>query len=69
MPKTNQAGKAPTVRLRPRGTPSENRAALVALATVLDIQEVSRSYLDRSPSTLERVYMQAVPHKDYGEKR
>jgi hypothetical protein len=40
---------------------------LAALATALDIQSVSRPYPDRPPSTLERVYLDAVPRTDREE--
>jgi hypothetical protein len=49
------------MRLRLHGSPAENRAMLATLAAVLDIRTVSRSYPDRSPSTLERIYLDAVP--------
>jgi hypothetical protein len=50
------------MRLRLHGTPAENQAMLAILADVLDIRTVSRSYPDRPPSTLERIYLDAVPH-------
>ena len=53
--------KAPHVRLRLHGTPAENRAVLAALATALDIHNISKPYADRPPSTLERIYIDAVP--------
>jgi len=56
------------VRLRLHGTPAENAAALAALATVLEIRDISRPYPDRPPSTLERIYLEAVPRNDMGEK-
>lgn len=49
------------MRLRLHGTPAENRAMLAALADALDIRTISRSYPDRPPSTLERIYLDAVP--------
>lgn len=49
------------MRIRLHGTPAENAAALAALAEVLDIRTVSRSYRDRPPSKLERVYIDAAP--------
>lgn len=55
------------MRLRLHGTPTENHAMLAALATALDIQSVSRPYPDRPPSTLERVYLDAVPRTDREE--
>lgn len=45
------------MRIRLHGTPSENAAILTALARVLHIHHVSRSYPDRPPSTLARVYL------------
>jgi hypothetical protein len=51
------------MRLRPHGAPCENRAVLAALATVLDIRTVSRSYPDRPPSVLERIYIEAAPRR------
>jgi hypothetical protein len=51
------------MRLRLHGTPAENRAMLAALADVLDIRAVSRSYPDRPPSTLERIYLDAEPRQ------
>ena len=56
--------KGATVRLRLHGTPSENRAVLAALTTVLDVQTVSRPYPDRPPSTLERIYVNVVPRSN-----
>ena len=50
------------MRLRLHGTRSELAATLAALAEVLDIQAISRPYPDRPPSTLERIYLDAVPH-------
>lgn len=49
------------MRLRLHGTPQENRAALAQLAKVLDIHSVSQPYRDRSPSTQERIYIEATP--------
>jgi hypothetical protein len=49
------------MRLRLHGSPAENRAMLAALAAVLDIRTVSRSYPDLPPSTLERIYLDAEP--------
>jgi hypothetical protein len=60
-PQPPTARKALTMRLRLHGAPCENRAVLAALATVLDIQSVSRTYPDRPPSILERIYIEAVP--------
>lgn len=45
------------MRIRLHGTPAENAAAITALARVLHIHQVSRSYTDRPPSTLTRVYL------------
>ena len=55
------------MRLRIHGTPQENHAVLAALRTVLHILDISRPYPDRPPSTLERVYIEAVPYKEMGE--
>jgi hypothetical protein len=49
------------MRIRLHGTPAENREALAALATVLEIQTVSRPYPDRLPCELERIYIDAGP--------
>jgi hypothetical protein len=51
------------MRLRLHGTPAENRAMLDAIAEVLDIRTVSRPYVDRPPSTLERIYLDAEPRR------
>ncbi|WP_407566885.1 DUF3970 family protein [Polymorphospora sp. A560] len=56
--------KAPTMRIRLHGTSSEMTAALAALAKTFNIRYVSRRYPDRSPSTLERIYLDATPRKD-----
>jgi hypothetical protein len=50
------------MRIRLHGTPAENTATLAALAEVLDIHATSRPHPDRPPSTLERIYIDAVPH-------
>jgi len=47
------------MRIRLHGTSTENRQALAAIATILDIQTVSRPYPDRPPSQLERIYIDA----------
>ena len=57
------------MRLRLHGTPPENAAVLAALASVLDIHSTSRPYPDRQPSTLERIYLEAVPRNDTGEQQ
>jgi hypothetical protein len=49
------------MRLRLYGTPSQNRAMLAVLSTVLETQTISRPYPDRPPSTLERIYLDAEP--------
>jgi len=49
------------MRIRLHGTPTENREALTALATVLEIQTVSRPYPDRPPSQFQRIYIDANP--------
>lgn len=49
------------MRVRLHGTPAENRAILAALAEALNIHTISRSYPDRPPSTLERIYLDATP--------
>lgn len=56
--------KALTVRIRLHGTAAELTATLAALARVLDIQRVSRPYLDRPPSTHHRIYLHATPRED-----
>ena len=57
------------MRLRLHGTSPENAAVLAALATVLKIRTISRSYPDRPPSTLQRVYLDAVPGTDPEETK
>ncbi len=52
------------MRIRLHGSTAENAAMLTALAEILDIHTVSRSYRDRPPSTLERIYLDATPHAD-----
>jgi hypothetical protein len=54
------------MRIRLHGSPSENAATLAALAKVLHIRDVSRPYPDRPPSTLDRIYLDAVP-RDWKE--
>ncbi|MFB6396812.1 hypothetical protein [Polymorphospora lycopeni] len=60
---TIRARKAPTVRIRLHGTPAEITATLATLAVTLDIHTISRRYRDRSPSTLERIYLDASPRR------
>jgi hypothetical protein len=55
------------MRLRLHGTPPEIAATLTALPEVLTIHTVSRPYLDRPPSTLTRVYLDAAPRPDRKE--
>jgi hypothetical protein len=58
------------MRLRLHGTPPEMAEVLAALREVLDIQTVSRSYRDRPPSTLHRVYLDVVLRRvDHGETK
>lgn len=57
------------VRLRLHGTHQENTAALKALVTVLEIRDISHPYRDRPPSTLERIYIDAVPKRESEESR
>lgn len=59
--------KAPSVRIRLHGTPTETAAALTALAQVLHIHHASRPYPDRPPSTRHRIYLDATPKKDTRE--
>ncbi len=49
------------MEIRLRGTPAETAATVEALRRVLDLANVSRSYPDRPPSTLHRVYITAQP--------
>jgi hypothetical protein len=56
------------MRIRLHGSPSENAATLAALTEVLEIRTVSRPYADRPPSTLERIYLDALP-RDRKETR
>jgi hypothetical protein len=49
------------MEIRLHGTPTETTAALVVLAPVLDITNISRPYPDRCPSRLVRVYITAAP--------
>jgi len=49
------------VEIRLRGTPQETRDTLAILATVLHIRSISRAYPGRTPSTSERVYLDAAP--------
>lgn len=55
------------MRIRLHGTPAENAAVLAALTTTLEIRTVSRSYPDRQPSTLERIYLEVQPPQNNGE--
>jgi hypothetical protein len=59
-PNHPSARKAHTVRLRLHGTPDEIAATLTALRQTLDIATISRTYPDRPPSTLHRVYLDAT---------
>ncbi|MDM4720115.1 hypothetical protein QTQ03_26480 [Micromonospora sp. WMMA1363] len=52
------------MRIRLHGTPAETAAALPAIAQVLHIQQVSRHYPDRPPSTWHRIYLDATPRED-----
>ncbi|GAB3157664.1 hypothetical protein GCM10027290_59140 [Micromonospora sonneratiae] len=52
------------MRIRLHGTPAETPAILAALAEVLDIQQISRPYPDRPPSTWHRIYIDATPKED-----
>jgi hypothetical protein len=45
------------VRLRLHGTPAEVAAALPLLAACFEVAKQSRSYPDRPPSRLVRVYL------------
>jgi hypothetical protein len=65
---TRDSRKARSVQLRLHGTPAENRVALAALVAVLDVRTVSCPYLDRPPSTLERIYIDAIPLSEGGSK-
>lgn len=49
------------MRIRLHGAHRENSAVLEALATVLEIRDISHPYPDRPPSTLERIYIDATP--------
>jgi hypothetical protein len=57
------------VRIRLHGTPAEIGPTLAALASVLDIHTISRSYPDRLPSTSERLYLDATPRPTESEAR
>jgi len=57
------------VQLRLHSTRPETAATQAALTDVLNIHTTSRPYPDRSPSTLERVYLDAVPRNDREEPR
>jgi hypothetical protein len=52
------------MRIRLHRTPASSAATLTALAEVLDIRAISPSYTDRPPSTLERVYLDAMPREE-----
>jgi hypothetical protein len=52
------------MRLRLHGTRSEIAATLAALARVLDIHHISRTYPDRPPSTLHRIYLEVALKKE-----
>lgn len=49
------------MHIRLRGTPTDVTATLTALHQVLDIATTSRTYPDRPPSTLVRLYLTATP--------
>jgi hypothetical protein len=54
--------KAPSVRIRLHGTPVETAAALNAIAQVLHIRSVSRTYPDRRSPLFQRIYIDAAPN-------
>jgi hypothetical protein len=56
------------MQLRLHGTTAEIAASVTVLATVLDIRTMNRAYPDRPPSTLMRVYLDAIPRDSGGAK-
>lgn len=57
------------MKIRLHATRDEVPAVLSALAAGFEVREVSRSYPDRAPSTLVRVYIEAEPRPERGVER
>ena len=57
------------MRIRLEGTEGECRRGADAIATVLDVQEVSRPYPNRPPSQLVRLYLTVREHHSGQEEQ
>lgn len=55
------------MKIRLHGTRTEIAAALHQIRALLDVQDVSRIYADRPPSTLVRIYLTAQPANTHSE--